>query len=809
MFDYLIITAPTASTAEEYKKELRNCSQIDESTTLICISDPPGARLGSGGGTLNALSYISDPDLFDKSVAIIHCGGESKRAPLHSVCGKGFATFNAVDEDNEELLNPVLLLLAELQRFCREGANRQGFCVVASSDVLLDIHRSHSLKFPLDAVIVVAVPETPSTAVNHGVILFPPSRMYETKGDTVMCSRVMGYLQKPSMADMQRLNAFFSSNAVLIDTGVVIMTGGAFRSFYNHILDPLFSCCCFGRHGMARVEPFRFELYSDVLLSLSTLSDAPEVFGTYSKALANEPTTGSVHGLARLSIWNSLHQFPLYSMVIIDGRFSHLGTSAELLELLTSTQPEKLSILKSKIDFFRQKLNLRQRVASAIVPTTSSASSEDDVIEGVVVNCLVGDGVRTGRKSMLEHCILSGSCVIGANSVVSHVFGPFGRDLVVEDGIMVQLVPLRDTYSYVLLVLGVADNVKADWRSEGATICGTSWGNLLQRHPELLPADIWTSPPPANSADCSLWTARLFPVFTIDSVRGNELNDGEDISYAQLRQDVLWLLHAKSEALSPSWKKATRLSLAQLLETGDASSMFLLRRFITAKVSSISDGHLMIDYHAQSASVTYDLMLRVLHDLRESRSPVIYLLTLLCGRCFATCTFSEVDAINVQLLESLGLESKLLQETILRISNLISRRDDIFLVMDTLRKRCSVEVLCRLAQSLLRHPFLSSESFPRLFFLLSWLLSNITNISAELVTDVRYSATNFLSPAFKNEIKLPNGILSKAFEETALQIISCQVRKTPCEDAPCISPLRLDEAAVVTAPARIDLAGGQ
>ena len=150
-FTHVIITAPTPDLAAVYLSQLevihdelpclRGCQ-------LLCVADPLGVRIGSGGGTLNALHYLDNligrNSLLKAKVAIIHSGGDSKRAPFHTVCGKAWASINAVQSDRL-LATPVTMLIEELSIFCTNILRPEytlGSIVVSSSDVMLNICRT-------------------------------------------------------------------------------------------------------------------------------------------------------------------------------------------------------------------------------------------------------------------------------------------------------------------------------------------------------------------------------------------------------------------------------------------------------------------------------------------------------------------------------------------------------------------------------------------------------------------------------------------------------------------------------------------
>lgn len=147
-FTHVIVTAPSPGLAAVYQSQLEvihNELPYLRGCQIFCVADPSGVRIGSGGGTLNAIYHLENligrNSLLKAKVAIIHSGGDSKRAPFHTVCGKAWATINAVQ--NESVLsNPLTMLIEELSRFCASilcPSFTAGSIVIASSDVMLDI----------------------------------------------------------------------------------------------------------------------------------------------------------------------------------------------------------------------------------------------------------------------------------------------------------------------------------------------------------------------------------------------------------------------------------------------------------------------------------------------------------------------------------------------------------------------------------------------------------------------------------------------------------------------------------------------
>ena len=257
-FTRLLLSAPSERIAEVYRDSilaLKASSPHLREATVECVADPEGFRVGSGGGTLNVLDYAlcSDPhmDLKNEKILMIHSGGDSRRAPLYSLCGKAWITLNtSVEELDAEaeasLATPVALLIDEIARFTKNLG--KGSLIVCSSDVLLDIvSKQGPSAFPIDAVTVVSVPEDPYIATNHGVLLGSSADATAMADPFHISGLSDAYLQKPSVEDMFSKGAIYSHSTgspvhamptpgdkdayAMIDTGVVIFTGRALQTF--------------------------------------------------------------------------------------------------------------------------------------------------------------------------------------------------------------------------------------------------------------------------------------------------------------------------------------------------------------------------------------------------------------------------------------------------------------------------------------------------------------------------------------------------------------------------------------------------
>ncbi|CAM9239240.1 unnamed protein product, partial [Laminaria digitata] len=104
---------------------------------ILAVSDPEGVRIGSGGGTLNAILEIDhalrqskppkseDPQagvgLAAARVLLVHSGGDSQRSPTQCVCGKAWSALNSCSDRVNMCNTPMDLLLDHLSRLFRSG----------------------------------------------------------------------------------------------------------------------------------------------------------------------------------------------------------------------------------------------------------------------------------------------------------------------------------------------------------------------------------------------------------------------------------------------------------------------------------------------------------------------------------------------------------------------------------------------------------------------------------------------------------------------------------------------------------------
>lgn len=627
-FHHLIVTAPNEKIAKVYEQmvddlKATSCKAYLRNTLVYCVADPIGVRVGSGGGTLNALDHVDKiigrNKLVTDKIVIIHSGGDSRRAPLQSVCGKAWASINTAGQ----VSSPMALLVHELSLFC-SNLPTGGAVVIASSDVLLDIaSNSAEVVFPSDAISVVGVKEIPEVAKNHGVLV--------STHDGGESGIAQHYLQKPSIKTMREMGAVRDS-LVYIDTGVVVATGRAFTALVA-LLDNPATACCTTRVIMnsSHMHALRIELYSDMLFACRLAAGAC-TFDDYCFKL------GAPRSAALEAIWTTLHETPLHLIAVPTGQFCHLGTSAESLEMLCCCGEEgrlgdresgNSSSATSKLRLFSRKYGLQHNVASRSIGDTSRHRHV------VTVNTLLlsykedeahrassRDGKEDRATSLVEHSILTNSFRIGQRCIVSNIGSSLGNGLIVADEVMMQQVcasrqtgcsPGDDPQNHtshtspafwngisVLLVIGIDDNVKLSYTDPAATICGGSWEALFAAV-GLGPDDIW--PSHLQAEDKTLWNAQLYC----------EFDSAAEIS-AVTRVALTWLQalgskHLFASSRTPSiatalghpqtlvdsavseWRTRRRVSISELLQDdiGDAAAIFLWRRILRVALEDGGD----------------------------------------------------------------------------------------------------------------------------------------------------------------------------------------------------------------------------
>ena len=213
-----------------------------QSVAFRVYCDPPGGRVGSGGGTLVALMALlreeapevaaaSDAETLSRGVAaffssrrvlLLHAGGESRRLPCYVPEGKLFAPLAL---PSASAFTPVVLdvLLSLYFRYPWS----EGELILASGDVIVDFDTATlPAGFERGDLCGFGKPTSLQQGCRHGVFVFG-----EADGAGGPTRPVTGFLQKapPETLRLQALlpaGAGGLAEACAVDTGIFSMSPG-------------------------------------------------------------------------------------------------------------------------------------------------------------------------------------------------------------------------------------------------------------------------------------------------------------------------------------------------------------------------------------------------------------------------------------------------------------------------------------------------------------------------------------------------------------------------------------------------------
>jgi fucokinase len=358
-FDAVVVTAPNERSARAYAQELaaripaRYCCRDgggESELLLLAAADPAGARVGSGGGTLNALDELRaalrarGKALGDVAVLMVHSGGDSQRSPTNSVCGKAWSALNSLHHDAADsatattaatsINTPLDLLLEQLLPLF-EGIPR-GCLAVASSDVLLILPTGQPPDWAgVRGVVGLATHVSAELGPNHGAYVVEEVEEEGADTSTSALRPVRRYLQKAPLAQLRAEGAVSTrgrggEEVVTIDTGVLYFAPEAARALASLLDESPFNRCT-ARGITAAAPPLRLELYSDMLCALS--GGMGHGFGEYLRMDGTPAAVATDLKVARERLWGLMNPLPFAALAPEGALFAHLGTTAELMEV--------------------------------------------------------------------------------------------------------------------------------------------------------------------------------------------------------------------------------------------------------------------------------------------------------------------------------------------------------------------------------------------------------------------------------------------------------------------------------------------
>lgn len=464
VWDYVVLTASNEEQAEAYRQQIayrQSRKLLPSRTKYVVLADPDGKRVGSGGATFNVLRYIAEQDgsgdvdhFKNKRILVIHSGGDSKRVPQYSACGKLFSPVprELPNGRTSTLFEEFIIGMTAVAPRIPEGM------LVLSGDVLL-LFNPLQIDFQFHGAAAISIKEGVETGKNHGVFLSDGK------------DHVERFLHKQSEESLRELGAVNENGAVNLDTGAVVLDADLLNALFglistNNLVDE-------NKFDKFVNDRARISFYGDFLYPLAkkaTLEDyykeAPE--GSFCDELTE----------CRNEIWDAIHAFSMKLICLSPAEFIHFGTTRELRALVTSG-----------VDDY-EFLGWHRLVTTNLESSTSWA----------VNNSLMAEDVKMGENAYVEDCKVGQGVEIGAGSIVSNLDI---SDVTIPANVAMHGLKLKGG-SHVVRIYGVLDNPKGTLEKK-ADFLGSTLPEFLEKN-GLEPADLW------EDDEHYLWFAKLYPV---------------------------------------------------------------------------------------------------------------------------------------------------------------------------------------------------------------------------------------------------------------------------------------------------------
>jgi len=514
-WDYIVLTASHDEQANAFQSQItyrQNKNVLPCKTKYLVLPDPDGKRVGSGGATLQVLRKLAEQediagDFHNKRILVIHSGGDSKRVPQYSVCGKLFSPVprELPDGRASTLFDEFLIGMAGVPSRFREGM------LVLSGDVLL-LFNPLQIDAQFHGAAAISMKSPVDVGKDHGVFL-NNGKDYVKK-----------FLHKQSIETLEKLGAVNTHGNVDLDTGAVLFD----VNLMNALLSLVQTDGKVDAEKYARFvnEKSRISLYGDFLYPLAEDSTLEQYYKEQPEGTFCEELTE-----CRTRIWEALHSFRMKLICLSPAEFIHFGTTRELLALLTDEIAD--------YEYLDWK------------PMVFTNYKSEKKIQTAVHNALIEGTVQLADKCYVENSWLRGNTVLEKDCVISQLEL---KDVTVPSMVLHGVALKRENGEkrYIVRGYGIKDNPKKTLEERGSFLDGDlqSFINLNNLKTE----DIW------ESEDHSLWKAKLYPV-----------TDSQEkaVSWALLLHRMS--SEKADEVKVAEWKSLKRYSLEESFQIADAS----------------------------------------------------------------------------------------------------------------------------------------------------------------------------------------------------------------------------------------------
>ena len=514
-WDYIVLTASNEEQANAFYSQItyrQNKNVLPCKTKYLVLPDPDGKRVGSGGATLQVLRKLAEQEdiagnFHNKRILVIHSGGDSKRVPQYSVCGKLFSPVprELPDGRASTLFDEFLIGMAGVPSRFREGM------LVLSGDVLL-LFNPLQIDAQFKGAAAISMKSPVEVGKDHGVFL-NNGKDYVKK-----------FLHKQSVETLNSLGAVNANGNVDLDTGAVLFDVNLMNALLslvqtNGAIDE-------EKYGRFVNEQSRISLYGDFLYPLAEDSTLEQFYKEQPEGTFCEELTE-----CRTKIWETLHTFGMKLICLSPAEFIHFGTTWELLDLLTDEIADY------------EYLDWKPRVF-----TNYQSNAK---VHPAIHNALIEKTVKLSDYCYVENSWLKGSTVLEEGCVISQLEL---EDVTVPSMVLhgARLQREKEEKPYVVRAYGIKDNPKNTWENKGSFLKGDL--QELTRLNDLKIEDIW------ESEEHSLWKAKLYPASE---------SQKEAVSWALLLNTMSH--EKADAAKVAQWKAKKRYSLEESFQLADAS----------------------------------------------------------------------------------------------------------------------------------------------------------------------------------------------------------------------------------------------
>jgi fucokinase len=323
-WDFVVISASNAVQADAFAQQIRRREEenaLPKGTGFAIVPDIAGKRIGSGGATLNILKSLNErfgiTDFSELKLLVFHSGGDSRRIPQYSVCGKLFAPVPRIlpSGKNSTLFDELMMSFSAVPSRVSSGM------LVMSGDSLMIFN-----PLQIDAQFCDAAGLSVKTDIHVGV----EHGVYVDAGDGLMSA----FLHKLPEETLRAKGAVDSGGKVNVDTGCVWLGGELVNALWGLVSE----------NGLPAENKFkkfvndrtRLSFYADFIYPMAKNATLEQYLDEIPENAISENLTD-----CRRVIWDVLRNRRFRVIKLHPAKYIHFGTTGEFLD----------SVMHSKEDY--------------------------------------------------------------------------------------------------------------------------------------------------------------------------------------------------------------------------------------------------------------------------------------------------------------------------------------------------------------------------------------------------------------------------------------------------------------------------